>query len=72
MNHDGIIAISKTFLKPEDPDSTLRQGGFNFYHVNRIGVGSRSIGVYLRESFKVKTLSHSDTTYDNTPENLIF
>ena len=71
MNYYDIIAITETCLKPIDSDSTVRLDGFNFYRLDRVDVGCEGIGVYIGETFKVKTLSHSDPTYDNTPEYLI-
>ena len=67
------VAISETKINPLAGDSHLALDGFNFFHVDREGMGGGGVGLYLRNSFSVNILCTSDpfTINDNSPEFLI-
>ena len=65
------IAISETKINPLAHDSHLTLDGFNFFHVDREGMGGGGVGLYVRDTYSVDVLASSDPHFDNTPEYLI-
>ena len=64
------IAISETKINPLASDSHHALDGFNFFHVDREGMGGGGVGLYVRDTFSVEVLACSDTCHCTiTPPN---
>ena len=72
-SHYDAIAISETKINPLAVDSSLALDGFNFFHVDREGMGGCGVGLYVRNSFNVNVLCTSDPFMinDNSPKFLV-
>ena len=70
-SHFDAIAISETKINPLACDSHLVLDGFNFFHIDREGMGGGGVGLYVRDTYSVQVLANSEPRYDNTPEFII-
>ena len=66
-----VIAITETFLKPNDSDYHLQLPGFNFFRQDRLGKEGSGVALYIREHWKVSLIAQYDPKYDNIPEYMI-
>ena len=69
--HYDVIAVTETFLTSNISDNILNLEGFNFYRLDRVGMGGGGVGIFVRDSFCVTVLEQSDPMYDNKPEFII-
>ena len=70
QHYYDILAITETYLEPDDSVSIISIDGFNFYCLDGHYKEGDGAGVYVRKSFKVRILDHSSPKFDNTPEYL--
>ena len=65
------IAITETFLSPEQSDSHLQLPEYHMLRHDRVGKQGGGIALYVRNNFATKILSTSEPQFDNSPEFLI-